>query len=631
MAGCLQPLKFTDLRSVLNEVVTASDACESGGGSCYANRLSVRGLTEVVALEEKLEDISKVSGHLDGPEVILVFDFFAGIGGLSRSLAMAGINVASLVVVELDPDCRRLHRRRWPGCRVYNDIQKLEKKEIERVMRGTPNITGVIAGGGSPCQGLSQLSSLRRHLEDARSALFFDLAERLRWIQDLAVQMKIWSIRFCENVVGDPEDVERMSKELDMDPVMACASDVSRARRPRLYWSSSGVDDHGSFSREYYGKIERLKLEGPVEPLEMVADPGWRWPEAEVNDMAKLPTFTRAIPRKKPPHSPAGISACDELTLERWRKDKMQFPHYTYKPQWLFRAEDGSGERVANANERELLMGFPKGYTLALFKKKPKDESEATDQEVRRKAALGNSFHCVVMSILLDLWLWSRKIRTEPLGTKEIIKRWHEEMAQRAEALNDTSDDEETCMDQGEESEGERLALVSERQFKIARSVRPSETELDSLRMKVLSQSLIHHYLRRMEFRGSDVRLDVGLFYRPEAAPRTSIDPSRWSWTVAHSYPFKTEEHINILELRAILHTLEWRARTSTFHSCRFLHLSDSQVCLAVLTLKRLLRRISSLCLALNVYPLWAWIESRLNPADEPSRRFENAEGNTAL
>jgi len=219
MAGCLQPLKFTDLRSVLNEVVTASDACESGGGSCYANRLSVRGLSEVVALD-------------------------AGIGGLSRSLAMAGIKVASLVVVELDPDCRRLRRRRWPGCRVYNDIQKLEKKEIERVMRGTPNITGVIAGGGSPCQGLSLLSSLRKHLEDARSALFFDLAERLRWIQDLAVQMKIWSIRFCENVVGDPEDVERMSKELDMEPVMACASDVSRARRPRLYCSSS-------FSREY--------------------------------------------------------------------------------------------------------------------------------------------------------------------------------------------------------------------------------------------------------------------------------------------------------------------------------------------------------------------------------------------
>ena len=134
-----------------------------------------------------------------------------------------------------------------------------------------------------------------------------------------------------------------------------------------------------------------------------------------------------------------------------------------------------------------------------------------------------------------------------------------------------------------------------------------------------------------MEFRGSDVRLDLGLFYRPDAAPRTSIDPGRWSWSVAHSYPYKEKDHINILELRSILHVLEWRSRVSSFHSRRFLHLSDSQVCLSVLTkgrsssrqLNRLLRRIAALCLALDLLPLWAWVESRLNPADEPSRRYE--------
>ncbi len=136
-----------------------------------------------------------------------------------------------------------------------------------------------------------------------------------------------------------------------------------------------------------------------------------------------------------------------------------------------------------------------------------------------------------------------------------------------------------------------------------------------------------------MEFRGSDVRLDLGVLFKPDLAPRTSIDPSRWIWSVAHAYPYKTREHINLLELRSILHALEWRARTASFHSCRFLHLSDSQICLAVLTkgrsssrrINRILRRISALCLCLNLYPLWAWVESRLNPADEPSRRFENA------
>ena len=463
----------------LNEVVTASDACESGGGSCYANRLSVRGLTEVVALEEGLDDVSKVADHLDNKEVIIVFDFFAGIGGLSRSLAMADIPVAVLVVVEKDVNCRRLHRRRWPGCHLVADIQKLSKKEIETLMRKTPQITGVIAGGGSPCQGLSKLSSLRRHLEDPRSALFFDLSERLRWIQEIAVAMGIWSIRFCENVIGDDEDVGRMSQELEMDPVMICASDVSRVRRPRLYWSSTGTDDHGSFSREFYGSIERLRLEGDLEPLDKVCDEGWIWPEGMLDEGAKLPTFTRAIPRRKAPPSPAGAwSTCDELTVERWEKDRMQFPPYTYKPQHLFRHEVTNEVRVANANEREILMGYPKGYTSALFKKKANTPEEKTDQEVMRLAALGNSFHCVVMSSLLDLWLWSRKIRTEPRGTAWIIKRWHKEMESRMNDGIQDSDGEDGGPQQ-DESESERLALVSEQRLRQGHVMRPSDAEVD--------------------------------------------------------------------------------------------------------------------------------------------------------
>ena len=182
-----------------------------------------------------------------------------------------------------------------------------------------------------------------------------------------------------------------------------------------------------------------------------------------------------------------------------------------------------------------------------------------------------------------------------------------------------------------EETEAEELALLPSRKLQKPKWVRPSETFVSEEKEKHLRVQLVHHFLRRMEFRGSDVRLDLGIFYRPDAAPRTSIDPSRWSWVVAHSYPYRRGDHINILELRSILHALEWRSRVTSFHSCRFLHLSDSQVCLSVLTkgrsssrrLNRLLRRIAALCVALDLLPLWAWVESRLNPADEPSRRYE--------
>ena len=229
---------------------------------------------------------------------------------------------------------------------------------------------------------------------------------------------------------------------------------------------------------------------------------------------------------------------------------------------------------------------------------------------MKRLAALGNSF----------------------------IEKWHGEMRLPAPSSRLLADDEPEGRIGDEETEAEEQALLPLRRLNNPRWIRPSEAFICPEREKHLRSKLVLHFLRLMEFRGSDVRLDLGLFYRPEAAPRTSIDPSRWSWSVAHSYPYTREEHINVLELRSILHALEWRSRVTSFHSCRFLHLSDSQVCLSVLTkgrsssrlINRLLRRIAALCLALDLLPLWAWVESRLNPADEPSRRYEPSHQTTS-
>ena len=431
LVGCMQAMKFTDLRAKLNGVVTASDACETGGGACYANQLSMQGITDVVAVEAGLSEVENLPATLDKAEKVVVIDFFAGIGGLSRALELARIRVHHLVVVENDVNCRRLHRRRWPGCELIENIKKVTKARLEKEIRKVEGVTGVIAGGGSPCQGLSRLSAFREHLNDPRSALFFDLAVCLRWVQEIAVEMGIWALRFCENVVGDEEDVAKMSEELDMEAVEVCASDISRVRRPRLYWSGCGLDDHGSFRREAGERAEVVRLLGDKEPLEAIPDPGWGWPGGELDDNLKLPTFTRAIPRSRPPPAPAGLGSCSEETVQKWKSDKMKFPPYTYQPQFLFRHRETGDTRVASAGEREVMMGFKRGYTLALFKKKPTSEREAEEQEVARQAALGNSFHCIVVAVLMDLWLWTRKVRTEPVGTQAILAHWHGELQEQ--------------------------------------------------------------------------------------------------------------------------------------------------------------------------------------------------------
>ena len=63
--------------------------------------------------------------------------------------------------------------------------------------------------------------------------------------------------------------------------------------------------------------------------------------------------------------------------------------------------------------------------------------------------------------------------------------------------------------------------------------------------------------MQRQAFRGSDVRLDLGSLFRPDSFPRRSIDPSRWLWHAAQAYAFDRKEHINILELRALIHSFE--------------------------------------------------------------------------
>ena len=148
---------------------------------------------------------------------------------------------------------------------------------------------------------------------------------------------------------------------------------------------------------------------------------------------------------------------------------------------------------------------------------------------------------------------------------------------------------------------------------------------------KQFSAKLVAAFIRRQEFRGSDVRWDLGSFSQPDAVPRGPIDPSRWLWHVGQSYPFQQSEHINVLELRALVQSFQWRLHNAKFFQCRALHLTDSRVALAVAVkgrsssrqLNRLLGKFAALQVAGGIYPILGWIPTDENPADEPSRRLK--------
>ena len=630
------PVMSCDLKAKIDPVVTASDACETGGGACYAHRLSRMGETEVLAMmagdDVPLE--SQPSDFRDVEEKIVVIDLFAGIGGLERALHRAGVVPVHVVAVEKDPDGRRLLRRRFPGIELVSDITQVTEQMIRQAVRKVAGANGVIAGGGSPCQGISKLSSERRHFEDERSGLFYEQVRVLKLVEKVAREEVMWFLKLAENVVPDDVDLRAMSSALEMKAQFIDAGFLSWARRPRLYWISCpliGLEDVTAQQKADYDIVTYL---GYCEEISHVLKQGCRWKGGERDQTLRFPTFTRAIKRRRPPAQPAGLHQTSQGGVQRWEKDEYRYPPYTYESKYMVTTPKGE-LRPLLAEEREVLMGYPPGFTQALLKKM--EPAKSKDEERSREdimcSALGNSFHTGVVASLLDHALWSLGVK-KLKGHTAILDDWREELENfrqgvlRDPMLESISDGEEISDNVSERSE--QVAWVAEEKFNKDVMGAATQEQVDK-RERRLSTHLVGAFVKRQEYRGSDIRLDVSSLYRPDAYPRATVSPHRWLWHVAHSYPFTREEHINLLELRALIHTFEWRARRSRYGDCRSLHLADSQVVLSVCVkgrssskrLNRLLRKWAALQVAGGIYPILAWIETHLNPADEPSRRHE--------
>ena len=142
--------------------------------------------------------------------------------------------------------------------------------------------------------------------------------------------------------------------------------------------------------------------------------------------------------------------------------------------------------------------------------------------------------------------------------------------------------------------------------------------------------SLVLEILRNVTYRGSDVHVDTLNFYRPERLPKAPVDSRQWDWKISKGWPWLRQAHINVLEMEALLHAVRYRAKSVRVMHKKFLHLVDSLVVLGIAakgrtTSKMLspsLHRYNMLILALHCYPILAWVQSHLNPSDEPSRWY---------
>ena len=73
----------------------------------------------------------------------------------------------------------------------------------------------------------------------------------------------------------------------------------------------------------------------------------------------KFHTFTRCRPMKQEPPKPTGKATASEGALARWAQDSWRYSPYQYEEDLL--VWKGDQWRCLNANERLVILGFPKG------------------------------------------------------------------------------------------------------------------------------------------------------------------------------------------------------------------------------------------------------------------------------
>ena len=149
-----------------------------------------------------------------------------GIGVSSVCLTRLGVDFHK-TVAEIDEDCRRLTKARFPDEVQYGDLRNLLQWPLEKFAEFD------LLEGGFPCQDVSSANKQGRGLQGDKSCLFFVILELVRSVRFHGGHFLLECVDFAAK---HPRDFELVSALLGVLPVMLCASDVSGGRRPRAFW-----------------------------------------------------------------------------------------------------------------------------------------------------------------------------------------------------------------------------------------------------------------------------------------------------------------------------------------------------------------------------------------------------------
>ena len=581
----LAPLLHTFLGAPPVDLITASDASNKGGAVGIARSLSNEGMNFV---DHCFSETCPV------PIPVLVVSLFNGIGGAFRCYDILGLVPAGMIAFDTHGPAQRVTSRRWPHAELFGDVRLIDKALVAKWAQEYGEVLEVHLWGGFPCVDLSSVNVNGQGLSGKQSSLFYEIP-RVRELLHLGFPEHVVVKVVGENVASmKKEECQKISDYLGLHPYHLDCGHAVPMNRARLCWTTERIEgcmDGLAFDPQEYWVSVTAEAEYPG--IQQWITSGAEWPGYSQGYL--LPTALKSIKRKRPPPAPAGLRRCDSDTIARWESDQFRFPPYHYLERFLFWKNDKW--RLANASEKEILLGYGAGHTELCYSAS-KIKQSAIAYEDERLSLLGDSFS--VFSFVIAASALCRRFLSS-LSYKHLASRMG--------------------MSPGVALPLSQVAPLSRGLcygiFRKSKDATP----------KLLNQLL----LSRTNHTGSDVRISTGEVLAPKTLVRQSIQAGWWKWKHVFKVKWKHGDHINLLELRSILLSVRYHVHHLKHSQMRIFHITDSYVCMSICSkgrsgsrrLMNILKQLNAYLLGFQLYLVLAHVESSENPTDEASRNVE--------
>lgn len=585
---CAIPLLHTELDAKVSKVTTASDASMTGGAVGIARSLSAAGKSFVRNVTAADKFVPRIP--------VIVVSLFNGIGGAFRCYDVLGVAPLAMIAFDIHKPANRVTSRRWPHVLIYGDVRSIDEDMVKSWLLKFPEAEEIHMWGGFPCNDLSSAKAYREELEGKDSSLFFEIPRVFQLIRSVAGKYIVVKLA-AENVASMSKPAcQQISKILKLRPYYLDCSDAVPMNRPRLCWCTEDMQNvvDGVFceDEEYWTRIY-ARNNYPL--IEQWLSDGWVWPGAEWG--VTLPTCMKSIVRARPPPQPAGIDRCKVDAIGRWTADSYRYPPYQYREQFVLWHREKETWRLVDSSERELLMGYGFQHTrLCMSESEAKQSRQKLEDE--RCSLVGDSFS-----------IFSFVIVAAALCFKFIPRVDYSHLCGRMGMTPGF-----VCPP--------RLRAPLQRDFCYGLIRGSLEAPVEDLNRILLGK--VNHT-------GSDVKITTGELINPKAICQQSISAAWWDWSASFKVRWKHKEHINVLELRAILLSVKYHISHLKASHARIFHITDSYVSMSVVgkgrtssqRLGKVLKELNAHLVAFGLWIVVAHVESGDNPTDGASRSME--------